>query len=311
MSTNHYNSNGKLLLTGEYFVLDGAKSLALPCQFGQDLIVDFHSKPTLIWRSFDVDKSLWLEVILTLPDLKIISSSYSSNNEKNNENYELKLQDMLLKAKSLNKLFLTDNSGIRVKTHLSFNRHWGLGTSSTLIHNIAQWANVCPYKLLELTFGGSGYDIACAKHSSPIHYTIQGENRIVTKVDFTPYFYEQLYFVYLNKKQNSREGIQLYRKAQKSSTDINEISKLTDSITTCNSLDAFEELITEHEHIISKTIQLPTVQKSIFKDYFGKIKSLGAWGGDFILATGNKDTPNYFKNKGFSTIIPYNEMVIS
>ncbi len=40
----------------------------------------------------------------------------------------------------------------------------------------------------------------------------------------------------------------------------------------------------------------------IFLDYFGQTKSLGAWGGDFILATGNKDTPKYFKNKGYPNL---------
>ena len=30
-----FYSNGKLLISGEYFVLDGAKCLALPCKKGQ------------------------------------------------------------------------------------------------------------------------------------------------------------------------------------------------------------------------------------------------------------------------------------
>jgi len=35
-----YRSNGKLLLTGEYVVLDGALSLALPTTLGQRLTVE-------------------------------------------------------------------------------------------------------------------------------------------------------------------------------------------------------------------------------------------------------------------------------
>ena len=34
-----YYSNGKLLLTGEYVVLDGAEALAVPTRFGQNLTV--------------------------------------------------------------------------------------------------------------------------------------------------------------------------------------------------------------------------------------------------------------------------------
>ena len=35
-----FYSNGKLLITGEYLVLDGARSLAIPTKFGQFLIVE-------------------------------------------------------------------------------------------------------------------------------------------------------------------------------------------------------------------------------------------------------------------------------
>ena len=39
MQNQTFYSNGKLLLTGEYVVLDGAKALAVPTRFGQNLIV--------------------------------------------------------------------------------------------------------------------------------------------------------------------------------------------------------------------------------------------------------------------------------
>ena len=39
MKTTYY-SNGKLLITGEYLVLDGAEALALPTKFGQNLIIE-------------------------------------------------------------------------------------------------------------------------------------------------------------------------------------------------------------------------------------------------------------------------------
>ena len=35
-----FYSNGKLLITGEYLVLDGAKAFALPTKFGQNLIIE-------------------------------------------------------------------------------------------------------------------------------------------------------------------------------------------------------------------------------------------------------------------------------
>ena len=48
--------------------------------------------------------------------------------------------------------------------------------------------------------------------------------------------------------------------------------------------------------------------EKFFKDYSGEIKSLGAWGGDFILAAGPSSSIEYFQNKGFKTILSYNEM---
>ena len=54
-----YYSNGKLLITGEYFVLDGAISLAVPTTCGQDLIVESIKESQLIWESYDPYNLLW------------------------------------------------------------------------------------------------------------------------------------------------------------------------------------------------------------------------------------------------------------
>jgi hypothetical protein len=117
--------------------------------------------------------------------------------------------------------------------------------------------------------------------------------------------------VYLNKKQNSREGIQRFKDLKGNLTsEIRQIYNLTDEFVTCNNLKDFEKLLFEHEQIVSKTIQLKTVQEKLFTNYFGQTKSLGAWGGDFVLATGNEDSPKYFKQKGFETVIPYQDLIL-
>ena len=89
-----------------------------------------------------------------------------------------------------------------------------MGSSSTLINNIASWAKVDAYKLLWNAFSGSGYDIACAQHNLPIFYQLENQHPIVKQVDFNPNFKNELFFVHLNKKQNSREGIQRYKEYQ-------------------------------------------------------------------------------------------------
>jgi mevalonate kinase len=306
-----YYSNGKLLLTGEYFVLDGAKSLAVPTACGQDLIVESIKEPQLIWQSYINAGECWLEAVFDLPKLRLVSATYDSKEDGGKGSLAEDLFEILLQIRKLNPLFLNSEKGFLAKTNLTFPKNWGLGTSSTLINNLSNWAEINPYSLLENTFGGSGYDIACAKHNTSILYAKIGKVPLVEKIEFNPSFKDELYFVYLNKKQNSREGIQRFKKLKGNLTsEIDQISVLTDAFVDCTNLQDFEKLMVNHEQIVSKTIQLKTVQEELFSDYFAQTKSLGAWGGDFILATGNKDTRKYFNKKGFQTVIPYQDLIL-
>ena len=309
--TNNFYSNGKLLLTGEYFVLDGAKSLAVPTKYGQDLTVESIQEPQLVWQSFTNEGECWLEAIFDLPKLRLANATFDASEDGGKDTIAENLNEILKETRKLNPAFLNSEKGFLAKTTLNFPRNWGLGSSSTLINNIANWAKVNPYKLLENTFGGSGYDIACAQHNSPILFTKNPSEIVVEEVNFNPTFTDQLYFVHLNKKQNSREGIERYKKLKGNLTsEIKQISELSEAFLTCEKLSDFEKLMKEHEQIVSKTIQLKPIQAELFSDYFGQTKSLGAWGGDFMLATGNADSPNYFNQKGFSTVIPYQKMVL-
>jgi predicted GIY-YIG superfamily endonuclease/mevalonate kinase len=296
-------SHGKLLLTAEYVVLDGALSLAVPTKYGQSLGIETIDKPILDWKSFDEKGRVWFEHLFSFDE---IASSQAPRKD-----VKYRLIQILNAAKQLNPDFLNPEIGLKITTKLDFPRNWGLGTSSTLINNIAQWAQVDAYKLLELTFGGSGYDIACAQNNNPITYQLVNRKPIVKQVDFNPSFKDNLYFVYLNKKQNSRDGIAHY-KANKGhiASEISEIGDITSKIINCSDLEVFEKLIHAHEGIISKITKQTTVKSLFFNDFGGSIKSLGAWGGDFILVTSKNDPTPYFKKKGLDTIIPYNNMVL-
>jgi hypothetical protein len=131
-------------------------------------------------------------------------------------------------------------------------------------------------------------------------------------VEFDPIFKEELFFVHLNQKQNSRDSIQHYRDQSKAElqNNISKISGLTSQFLTCESLKEFELLVEIHETIISKIINTPKVKSDLFQDFDGAIKSLGGWGGDFVLATGAEDAKNYFREKGYNTIIPFTEMAL-
>ena len=67
----------------------------------------------------------------------------------------------------------------------------------------------------------------------------------------------------------------------------------------------------QHEATISQYLGIPTVKERLFADFKGTIKSLGAWGGDFVLAISEtEDVPAYFVSKGYPICISYAEMII-
>ena len=304
-----FYSNGKLLLTGEYVVLDGAIALALPTTYGQSLNIECINDSKLTWKSLDEQNNVWFEDSFSFDT--IFADYTNSHNGISN-----KLVQILSAAKQLNPEFLNDRKGYKVTTKLDFPKNWGLGSSSTLINNIANWANINPYELLELTFGGSGYDIACAQYDNAVTYQLNSNEilnnkRIVNEVLFNPEFKNHLYFVHLNKKQDSREGIALYKKNTSNlEKEIKEISTITQDMITCVSLDKFEYLISRHEDIISKIIGIEPIKNRLFNDFNGSIKSLGAWGGDFILVSSKTDPTLYFRDKGYTTLIRYSEMIL-
>ena len=157
-----FYSNGKLLITGEYVVLDGAIALALPTKYGQNLIIEEAENNLIQWKSFDIDDSIWFED--NIPFSSVIRK------ERFDDNHSIKntLIEILHEAYLMNSDFITNSKGYVITTELTFPKFWGLGTSSTLINNIAKWLKIDAYQLLKRSFGGSGYDIACAQNNSPI-----------------------------------------------------------------------------------------------------------------------------------------------
>jgi mevalonate kinase len=303
--------NGKLLLTGEYFVMDGATALALPTRYGQKMTAKSGDESGILnWQSFDHEGSCWFEGKFNLSDFSI--QDCSPEERKIAE----QLQKMLNAARELNSNFLLNDDSIAVETHLEFPRNWGLGSSSTLVTMMAEWAGVNPYDLLEMTFKGSGYDIAAATAAGPVLFRRFNGVPQTELSNFNPDFKHQLYFVYLNQKQDSREALVQYlvTPPDARSIPLPRITQITFNIAQYSqSLKDFEELIEEHEELVQSVIDLPRAKQLLFSDYWGEVKSLGAWGGDFVLVSSNEPeekTRNYFAEKGFETIIAYDEMVL-
>ena len=282
------------MISGEYAVLKGARSLAIPTQWGQVMEVKPGQEGVLHWRSYTDQNELWFEAKFQAVEFNLVECSETDVAES--------LVKILRKAQELNPDW--SPLGMAVNNYLEFPRNWGLGSSSTLICNIAKWAEVDAFALSEASFGGSGYDVAVGMSGSELIYEMPG---IWSNFVWNPSFADQLYFVHLNQKVNSRTSVGSLSLSL-SEDDISRISGITAEMASCQDGDRFQLLMVEHEGILSTTLGVDTIKEKNFQDYPYAIKSLGAWGGDFILAFGDRDSIDYFQQKGYPTVIPFKKM---
>ena len=307
MAKKKFYGNGKLLLFGEYAVLDGAKSLSIPTSRGQSMEIKPHRGSDLVWESYDADGELWFEAQISLYDFSAIRTS--------DDEIAKYIQKLLKGTVRFNTEFLNNWNGFKVINRLDFSRDWGLGSSSTLTSNMASWADINPFHLHFFISNGSGYDIACANAENPVVYQIDGDEINYTEVDFNPKCLDKVYFVHLGQKQSSKEGIIQYaKKAKKRKTVARNITALTEEALKCSSLSSFRKIMEEHERVISTELKVPTVKEDRFKDFNGSIKSLGAWGGDFVMAVSDMsptEVTSYFKSAGHDVVIPYEEIILT
>lgn len=301
-----FYSNGKLLISGEYVVMDGALSLALPVRFGQSLHVETAGVPSRMHWESSVRGQEWFMADFQLPDLKILST--------NDQQVAVRLQTLLGNASFLNPHILQQHTAINVQADIGFDLDTGLGSSSTLISNVAWWFDADPFQLFRNTYTGSGYDIACARSSRAILYRLADRIPVIQPVEFDPPFRHYIYFVHLGKKQDTHSGIQHYRGAgQASPEEMERISDISVQLVKAKELHELENLLTEHETIIGRILGMEPVKQTLFSDFHGTVKSLGAWGGDFILVTWSgrrKEMEDYFHSKGLKTIYSFNELIL-
>jgi mevalonate kinase len=265
------------MLTGEYFVLKGATAFAVPSRMGQFMEVKKGRGSDIKWNAVDPDGNTWFKGVCSLFDMKFEKSTDKVVAEK--------LSAILNEACRLNSDFLSQWYGFKVTTKLEFSRDWGLGSSSSLVYCIAQWADVEPYELYDRTFGGSGYDIACARADSPLLFTRKEEEIKISYLDFNPGFADNLHFVFLGRKQDSREAIAHFEGKSNGvqQSVVEDISQLSRECAESATLKQFCNALEEVEKIVSAELGLKRIQEEYFGDFQGTVKSLGAWGGDFAL----------------------------
>ncbi len=308
MDRQEFYANGKLMISGEYLVLSGAMALAVPVKYGQSLVCiskkadDFY----LTWKTLEKGKE---KFYFEFSDTELFP--VKSTNKEAGEF----IRKILLAAKTLNPGFLNDKNNYEIITEINFDMNWGLGSSSSLISNIGWWSGTDPYRLLHEINGGSGYDIACARSKQPILYRFKGEKNIpeIAQADFFPSFSSGLWFVYSGKKQSSAESIRDFSPENVPKKWVEEISGLSREMAKTSSLGDFCKMMEQHEAITGKALGRQPIGEKLFRDFPGSVKSLGAWGGDFFMAaagTKPKELKNYFNQKGYYTIIPFEEMVL-
>ncbi len=313
MHTLLFRSNGKLMITGEYLVLAGARALAMPVSYGQWLRVDpvGGGKKVLHWQSL-VRQKPWLKTTFDTGTLEPLTDSHE-NDDTDSIRF---VQQALCAARKRNPAFLQGPHSWKATANLEFDKQWGFGSSSSLISNIAYWAETDPYSLFLQLSKGSGYDLACARSQRPIVYTFTGHTQkpVIQEVDFNPAFHEHLFFVYSGRKQDSAISVAGFNASKVKKEHADTISRITDHIITSTSLHDFIQLLQMHERVVSKATGLTPIQSTWFPDFPGVVKSLGAWGGDFFLAAATlppEEIKNYFLNKNMPVIFAFQDLKIT
>jgi len=259
----------------------------------------------LYWKSIDHKGHIWFEAYFD-EELNLLHGLQ--------DEIATRLQKFLMHARALNPNFLKD--GLYHEAHITadYPSEWGLGSSSTLISLIAQWAGIDAMELFFRSFTGSGYDIACAEANGPIAYTlIDGNKPKWNEVELGDFLQQRVYFVYLGQKQDIREGIKHYREQDKGGPALSELNSLLENYQLNPSRSELLLCLDKSEKLIGEALNLPLVKSELFHDFRGAVKSLGAWGGDFVMALATEpefDTKSYFQEKAYATVFEAKEILI-
>lgn len=230
----------------------------------------------LHWITLNEKKEKWFDCKLNLIDFSI---EKTSDPEK-----AAIIQNLIKTAARLNSDFLSKWKKYKITNQLEFSTDWGWGSSSTLIANIAEWAEISPFELFFETQTGSGYDVAAAIADGPILYQKTEDELSFEEIEMNPVLLSNSFVFYRGNKTSSQEAVSRWQSQKRwKRDDIELISRITENIAGNCALPDTIAGIREHEKVISRILDTPFLQND-YHDYEGVIKSLGAWGGDFALA---------------------------
>jgi len=296
---------GKILLSGEYLVLDGATALGLVSRMGQSIRVeaDPQSPPwTLSWTALDMDGKPWMEAALVLEN-ECWSLSDDSAEVPENQRLMQGLQAVwdLASEKQISKSspstsakqspahFLAQ-TGLRVTTSLEFPRRWGLGSSSTLIALLAEWWDVDARRLYAMVQNGSGYDLEIALSGRSMLFN--REPLQIQTLDFHVPPGSMLRLVDPGSKQISSAEVSRYRNLslQTRTEAVPRISKISEALAKGPTIQEMLNLLRDHDEILEGVLGQPCLHTTEGNGFPGRLKSLGAWGGDLFLAASDQQS---------------------
>ncbi|MFW5758631.1 MAG: hypothetical protein ACOCUQ_01365 [Bacteroidota bacterium] len=296
-------SHGKIILLGEYAVLEGNDAVCVPLATGQKLQIEKNDQPFIYWQ--------WTYKNRVIAEFSL--------NPQNLQPHDVKEGDPLWAAglihaiRKQNASFLT-NSGYNVRFINDFPPEWGLGSSSATIASLCRIAGADPYIVNDQVMGGSGADIACTDKENWFVYRKRKSLPLTWSIPFDFPFKKYVVFVYSGQKQATAKHLkEIKQKPERKRFPSSEINSLVYGCFSSENVAQFASYLQKHEQFISEqTGYLPLGRK--FSDFKGQIKSLGAWGGDFFMAVSSEnldDVKNYFQQKGFGMCFTWEDFVLS
>ena len=305
-ASRSFHARGKLLLTSEYVVLDGTPAVAVPTHKGQRMdVLEAKDSGLLAWTARAHDGSIWLQ-----GSLERTPEGWRPSAAQESPASGLDAVSAVLTAAE--HLRGTPLPGGSVETFLEFPNDYGWGSSSTLISLVAQWAEVDALTLHFATQNGSGYDAVCALASGPIRYTRTGPASAQwVPVSLAHWPHNTLYLVHLGEKQRSAQDVVRYRNIAPNPLLLKAVGEAAELLFRASSPQEWSEAARMHEEAMGKVLGRTPVAETRFANYPHAVKSLGAWGGDFVLAQVLEASDlQWFKERGFLTVLPWSDCVV-
>lgn len=295
-------SSGKLILMGEYAVLHGIDALCIPLKAGQEMLVQDSPDNHIHWSWKYKDRYL-ADFVLHNQTLEVLACKHGD------PSWVIRLINLVRETSAV---FLTDK-GRKIAFNNFFPPEWGLGSSSATISSLCRYAGVDAFAVNERLTGGSGADIAAATATEWFIYRKSNPTPAAWPLPFSYSLADNTWFIYSGNKQATAAHLAEVRSAENTfnMSLLPHVNWLVYKFATASALPEISKIIQDHESLIGQLIGKSPVGLD-FPDFPGKIKSLGAWGGDFLMAVSQQDDDfvrDYFTGRGYKDVFSWEDFI--